>query len=113
MLTVLQKIFDALESWAEQILDFEEKSRRSTDIRKDVFNSLNRQVLDGFISEQHSKELQYTCDLWLNLYEAFLCKFSGESFSHYNVLMYLINLYSLNRITKDFFIDIVMELYKN
>ena len=65
---VLENIIDNLNTWTERIVDVEERLKKSTDIRQSVLDSLNRKVLDGLISEQDSIELEYLCDLWLNLF---------------------------------------------
>ena len=110
MEAVLEDIIDALNVWSERIIDAEERLSKTTDIQKSVLNSLNRQVLDGFISEQDSRELEYICDLWLNLSKAFLCKSSGCEFSDRDVLTYLLELFSLKQISKTFFIRIALQL---
>ena len=61
---VLKDIVIALDSWTEKIIDVESRIKKTQDIRKSVLDSLNRQVLDGLISEQDSIELEYICDLW-------------------------------------------------
>ena len=50
MESVLESIIDGLNSWMDRILD--ERIKKTKDIRESVLDSLNRQVLDGFISEQ-------------------------------------------------------------
>ena len=110
METVLTDIVIALDSWTEQIIDAESRIKKTLDIRKSVLDSLNRQVLDGLISEQDSIELEYICDLWINLYTSFLCKYSGAEFTDRDVLTYLLELYSLKQISKNFFINIALEL---
>ena len=107
---VLSDIVNALESWTDRIVDVESRIKKTQDIRKGVLESLNRQVLDGLISEQDSIELEYTCDLWINLYKTFICKSSGADFSDWDVLTYLLELYSLKQISKKFFINIALEL---
>ena len=110
---VLGDIVNALESWTDRIVDAESRIKKTQDIRKSVLDSLHRQVLDGLISEQDSIELEYTCDLWVNLYKTFLCKSSGIDFSDRDVLTYLLELYSLKQISKKFFIDIALELCRD
>ena len=110
METVLTDIVIALDSWTEQIIDAESRIKKTLDIRKSVLDSLNRQVLDGLISEQDSIELEYICDLWINLYTSFLCTSSGAEFTDRDVLTYLLELYSLKQISKNFFINITLEL---
>ena len=108
--SVLKDIVIALDSWTEKIIDAESRIKKTQDIRKSVLDSLNRQVLDGLISEQDSRELEYICDLWLNLYRSFLCKSSGADFADRDVLTYLLELYSLKQISKNFFINLALEL---
>ena len=110
MEAVLNDIIIALNSWTEQIIDIESRIKKTQDIRKSVLDSLNRQVLDGLISEQDSIELEYIYDLWLNLYRSFLCKSSGADFADRDVLTYLLELYSLKQISKNFFINLALEL---
>jgi hypothetical protein len=110
---ILEDIVDNLNAWTERIVDVEERLKKSTDIRKSVVDSLNRQVLDGLISEQDSIELEYICDLWVNLYKSVLCKTVGADFSDRDVLTYLLELYTLDQISKKFFIDTALELCRN
>ena len=110
MEAVLNDIIIALNSWTEQIIDIESRIKKTQDIRKSVLDSLNRQVLDGLISEQDSIELEYIYDLWLNLYRSFLCESSGADFADRDVLTYLLELYSLKQISKNFFINLALEL---
>ena len=111
MESVLESIIDGLNSWTEKILDIEERLKKTKDIRQSVLNSLNRQVLDGFISEQDSIELERTYDLWLNLYKSFLCK--TADFADRDVLTYLLELYRLKQITKEFYINTTLELCRS
>ena len=108
MESVLESIIDGLNSWMEKILD--ERLKKTKDIRESVLDSLNRQVLDGFISEQDSIELEHTYDLWLNLYNSCLRKSVGADFADRDVLTYLLELYTLKQITKEFFISATFEL---
>ena len=71
-------------------------------------------MLDGFISEKDSIELEHTCDLWLNLYNSCLCKALGADFiDRRDVLAYLLELYTLKQITKEFFLSTTLELCRN
>ena len=110
---VLTDIVIALESWTDRIVDVESRIKKTQDIRKSVLDSLNRQVLDGLISEQDSIELEYTCNLWINLHKSFLLKSAGLEFSDQDVLTYLLELYSLKQISKKFFINVALELCRS
>ena len=113
MENVLSDTVIALDSWTERIIDAESRIKKTQDIRKSVLDSLNRQVLDGLISEQDAIELEYTCDLWINLYKSFLCRSSGADFSDQDVLTYLLELYTLKQISKQLFINIALELCRS
>ena len=110
---VLSDIVIALESWTDRIVDVESRIKKTQDIRKSVLDSLNRQVLDGLISEQYSIELEYTCNLWINLHKSFLLKSAGLEFSDQDVLTYLLELYSVKQISKKFFINVALELCRS
>ena len=113
MESVLESIIDGLNSWTEKILDAEARLKKTKDLRTSVIDSLNRQVLDGFISEQDSIELEHTCDLWINLYNSCVCKSIGADFADRDLLTYLLNLYSLKQITKEFYISATFELCRS
>ena len=108
--SVLEDIVDAIDLWTQQLLDAESRLKKTQNIRENVANSLQRQVLDGLISESDSFELEYTTDLWLNLHKSFLCKCVGADFSDRDVLHYLVELYTLKQISKELFTQIVLEL---
>ena len=107
---ILENIVDGLNSWAEKILDVEERIKKTSNLRESVVNSLNRQVLDGLISQQDSIELEEICDLWLNLYKSVMCMSVGADFADCVVVTYLLELYTLKQITKEFFINATLEL---
>ena len=107
---VLSDIVIALESWTNKIDDVESRIKKTRDIRNSVLDSLNRQVLDGLMSEQDSIDLLYTCDLWINLYKSFLLRSTGVEFSDQDVLTYLLELFSLKQISKTFFLTIALQL---
>lgn len=108
--SVLDDIVDSLDSWSQRLLDIESKLKKTQTIREKVVDSLKRQVLDGLISESDSFELEYTTDLWLNLYKTYLCKCAGTDYTDRDVLHYLIELYTLKQISKEFFIQVALQL---
>ena len=110
---IFENIIDGLNSWMEKMLDVEERIEKTKDLRKSVIDSLHRQVLDGFISEQDSIELEQTCNLWINLYNSWLCKSAGAEYADRDVVTYLVELYSLKQITKDFCISTLLGLCRN
>ena len=105
---------DDLNPWTDQILDVEERIKKTKYIRKSVVDSLTRQVLDGFISQKDSIELEHNLDLWLNLYKAVLCKTVGVDFSDHDILTHLLELlFSLKQISKEFLINTLLQLCHN
>ena len=111
--TILGDITKALESWSQRILDAETEIKRTTDLRQDILNVLHRQVLDGLISEQDSIELEYVADLWINLYKSFLCRCVGADLTDRDVFTYLLELFALKQISKDFFIQVALHLCRS
>ena len=113
MESVLESIIDGLNSWMEKILDVEERLKKTKDIRQSILDSLNRQVLDGLISDQDSIELIHICNLWLNLYNSCLYKSIGADFTDRDVLTSLVDLYTLKQITKEFYINTLLQLCRS
>ena len=109
---VLLTISEALESWSDRVCNLETVCRRTSDYNQKVIDSLNRQLLDGLISQGDVKELGYAADIWQKLYISFNCKVLGCEFSTEDVLNHLLELYSLNLISKEFFIKVALKVSK-
>ena len=89
---IVDNILDALENWAHRILDSESIFNWTATLNQKISDSLHRQLLDGFISDQDVRELEYVCDLWTKLLVSLNCRLSGCEFSSRNVLSYLLEL---------------------
>ena len=111
--TILEDISQALENWSHRILDVETKVKRVKDFRETIVADLHRKIEDGVISEQDSLEFEYITDLWANLYKSFLCRSTGADFADRDVITYLIELYGLKQISKELFVQIVLDLCRN
>ena len=111
--TILEDISQALENWSHRILDVETKVKRVKDFRETIVADLHRKIEDGVISEQDSLEFEYITDLWANLYKSFLCRSAGADFADRDVVTYLIELYGLKQISKELFVQIVLDLCRN
>ena len=111
--TILEDISQALDNWSHRILDVETKVKRVTDFRETIVADLHRKIQDGVISEQDSLEFEYITDLWANLYKSFLCRSAGADFADRDVITYLIELYGLKQISKELFVQIVLDLCRN
>ena len=102
-----------MENWSHRILDVETKVKRVKDFRETIVADLHRKIEDGVISEQDSLEFEYITDLWANLYKSFLCRSAGADFADRDVVTYLIELYGLKQISKELFVQIVLDLCRN
>ena len=91
-------------------MDAETEYRKTADLRQNISDSLQRQLLDGFINEIDIRELEYVADLWVNLHAAFINKCSGAEFIDRDILTYLLELFNLKQISKNFFIQIALQL---
>ena len=111
--TILEDISQALENWSHHILDVETKVKRVTDFRETIVADLHRKIQDGVISEQDSLEFEYLTDLGTNLYKSFLCRSTGADFADRDVITYLIELYGFKQISKELFVQIVLDLCRN
>ena len=79
-------------------------------LRNQLVESLHRQVTEGYIESRESRELEYTFNQWLKLLGALTCFENGCSFSKRDVIVYLLELYSLKQIGDSLFIDICLLL---
>ena len=107
---VLSSIVEALESWSDRVCNLETLCKQALDFHQRVNDSLQRQLLDGLISCQDVKELEYTADLWQKLHMSFNCKVLGCQYSSEDILTFLLELYSLKQISKGFFLRVALKL---
>ena len=107
---VLEDIVNALDLWTQKILVLETDLQQNSDVKKTIVDCLQRQVLDGLLTEQDAKELQYVVDLWNKLRRSYACKKCGADFADEEALENLLELFSLKQISKSFFIRVALEL---
>ena len=110
---ILGDIVQALDSWTHRIFLLETDLQRNTDIKRDIVDSLQRQVLDGLIKREDAKEIEYILDLWLNLYQQYKCRQIGLKFSEQEILSNLLDLFRLKQISKSFVIRVMLELHRS
>ena len=110
---ILEKISGALDTYSQHLFDVEINIRHIEDSRENIFTELQRKVDVGIISEKDSIEFEYIADLWLNLYKSFICRSAGATFADRDVINYLIELYEVKQISKELFVQIVLELCRN
>ena len=106
---ILFTISEALESWSRRVCSLEKVFKKTTDFHEKVLTSLQHQLIDGLISQQDVNELEYAADLWQKLYITFNCKVLGCEFSTRDLLTYLLELYNLKLISKEFFIEVALK----
>ena len=104
------RIMDALNNWSGRILDAESRYRRSMSFRDQIEESLKRQEKDGFLNPHDLAELRYIADLWTKLLNTISYHAIGCEIVKRNVMMLLLELYSLKQIDSDLFIDICLTL---
>ena len=107
---ILEDIAQAFDSWTQRILTLETDLRRNSNIRRDIQDCLQKQVLDGLIKREDANELQYVVDLWTNLHRAYVCKKIGADFADHEILSHLLDLFNLKQISKSFVIRVALEL---
>ena len=107
---ILEDIVQAFDSWTQRILLLETDLQRNHNIKRDIEDYMQRQVLDGLIKREDANELQYVLDLWINLHRAYVCKQIGANFANQHVLSHLLDLFSMKQISKSFVIRVALEL---
>ncbi len=107
---IIEDILSAALSWSTRIIDAELKLTKTKDIRQHISDSIQRLILDGFISEQDSIELEYVADLWIDLYKSFLRRHNGANLADKEILKNVIELLTLKQISKEFCINIILQL---
>ena len=110
---ILEKISEALDVYSQHLFDVGIKIRRIKDSYEDIIVDLRRKIDAGIISKQDSIEFEDIADLWLNLYKSFICRSVGATFADRDVIEYLIKLYEVKQISKDFFVETVLALCRN
>ena len=115
---ILEDIAEALELWGQRILELETNFGKTKELSEKISNAVNRQVLDGFISEQNSCKLQYIINLWTKLHNSVSAHCMGtqiitEDFTIQDIISSLLELFELQQISKDFFISIFSRLWHN
>ena len=115
---ILEDIVEVLESWGQRILELETNSGKTKEFSEKISIALNRQVLDGLISEQDSCKLQNIFNLWTKLHNSVSAhcmrtQIINEDCTIRDIVFSLLGLFELQQISKDFFINIVSRLWHN
>ena len=110
---ILEKISKAFYAYWQHLFDVGIKTGRVEDSYENLITDLQQKVDAGIISKQDSNEFKDIADLWLNLYKSFICRSAGATFADRDVINYLIELYEVKQISKELFVQIVLELCRN
>ena len=103
-------IYEALDRWSQSILDAESLRDKTEDIRLKIENSIHRQQIDVFLSHFDAAELRYVGDLWIRLLHAIATFDIGCTFTKRDILTLLLELYTLNQLNKDVFVETFLKL---
>ena len=110
---ILENISEALEVYSQQLFNVEIKIKRVVDSHKNHIIDLQQKVDADIIPKEEWIEFEYIADLWLNLYKSLICYSTGAVFTDREVIDYLIKLYEVKQISKERFVQIVLELRRN
>ena len=108
-MSVLEDITQALDTWSQQLLEVEIKIKHIEDYRENLVGDLRRNVQERTISETDFLEFESVTDLWINLYKSVLFHSAGAEFADRDIIYYLLELYRLKQISKEIFVQIVLE----
>ena len=103
-------IRNAFNAWSHDIIDAEDRFKRTLNFRTSIEESIYRQQLDGFLTYQDIAELQYITDVWVKLLNALNCYGVGCEFVKRDIFTFLLELYTLRQINKDLFIETCLKL---
>ena len=103
-------IRDAFNAWSHDILDAEDRFKRTVNFRTSIEESIYRQQLDGFLTYQDIGELKYITDVWVKLLNALNCYGVGCDFVKRDIFTFLLELYTLRQINRDLFIETCLRL---
>ena len=109
--TAWQDIYAALDRWSRSILDSESLHDKTEDIRLKIENSICRQQIDGLLSHFDATELRYVTDFWIRLSHAIASVDIGCASVKRNVLTLMLELYTLNQLDKELFIETCLKLW--
>ena len=107
---ILEDIVQALDAWTVHVFTLDSELQYTSNLKKNVTEYLQKQILDGLLKREDATELEYVLDLWTNLHRAYVCKQIGAEFADQSIFTYLLELFSLKQISKQFVIRILLEI---
>ena len=109
-LTFLQGIINQLNIFEKRIEDLEYKLAIVNETDQRIEELLNRQLRDGLISYADFLNLDHVRHLWVSTSAAFATYNLGCKSSKRQILANLVDLFTLNEISKDKLLSIIPEL---
>ena len=96
--------------WTQQLLDVEEHNSQANDFHRLLSESLQRQQLDGLLSEWEVEELRYVGGLWSDLSRIVSCYTLGCTALKRKLISTLLELYTMKQISHQLFIEVCLTL---
>ena len=107
---VWMHVSDALHAWTQRLLDTEAQLSRANDFQQLISESLQRQKMDGLLSDLEVNEMCYIGQLWVDFSHLVSCYTIGCTVLKGKIISILLELYSMKQINQRMFIDVCMTL---
>ena len=105
---VFQKISIALQSWLDNLTVLEERNQIITSLQERIQRTLIQIQQEGTMTIYAFESLRYIGTLWSNLIG--LLSVGMEDSNKRDIIKHLLQLYELEQITENMFIEIIIEL---
>ena len=109
-LPILQTIINHLDIFEQRIADSEYKLERTSETGQRIEELLNRQLMDGLISYAEFINLNHVKQLWISTSTACAAHNLGCTSSKKEILANLVDLFTLNEISREKLLDIAVEI---
>ena len=95
-------------AWMSNVIDNE--AGRTTDLKKKITESLNRQLQDGLISYHEYVDMEYICGIWIKLLLLIKSYNLGCTSIKKDIASSLVELFDLKQISKSLLIETILQL---
>lgn len=103
-------VSDVMYEWTQRLLDTEVQVSRTKDFHQLIMESLERQKLDGFLSDREVADLHFIAGLWTDLSQTFSCYTLGCDVQKRRLISIVLELYTLKQINRKLFLEICLTL---
>ena len=104
---VFESISEALQSWLDNLTVLEERNQIVADLNEAIFRTLSQIEKEGTFSIYHFSMLENVGRVWSELLDVLS---STTDVDKRLIVKYLLELYDLKQLTKETFINIIIEL---